>query len=91
MGKNASIWLALKPTALLLLLTGCAVNSLPSSPPSVAPPLVPNLPQQALQPNPPLICLPTCSAGAEKLFSRWRDSLTPHTRRGSPVNAQPKR
>ncbi len=89
MGKHALTWPALTLTALALLLTACAASYPPSSPPSVAPPAVPSLPPQALQPNPPSICSQGCSVGVEKLLSSWRDSLTQPMRPGSPASGQP--
>ncbi|SEF28544.1 hypothetical protein SAMN03159371_03724 [Variovorax sp. NFACC28] len=61
---------------LLVLSSGCAHNSTPSAPPSVQPALRPSLPVEARQPKPPSICLPSCSAGVERLFGSWGDSLT---------------
>ena len=62
-----------------LLNAGCASNLPPIAPPSAQPPQRPRLPAEARQPKPPLICLPTCSAGVERLFESWGDSLTPPT------------
>lgn len=50
---------------LMLLLAGCA-SELPSWSPPVDPPTIPPLPAEAQQPEIPLMCLPTCSAGLTK-------------------------
>lgn len=67
---------ALMLIALALLNVGCAHNSTPSVPPSVQPARRPSLPAEGRQPKPPSICLPSCSAGVERLFGSWGDSLT---------------
>ena len=71
----------LKPLAMMLLIpallvSGCASVS-PNSPPPVvvAGPRNPPLPAQALQPTPPEICLPSCSAGLTKLRTELLNSL----------------
>ena len=62
---------ALLPLALLLLLLGCGHDSLLLKP--VPGPEIPPLPAAARQPEPPALCVPTCSAGLQTLL----DSLLP--------------
>lgn len=66
-------------SVLALLSAGCASNSPTIDPPSVQPPRRPAMPAEARQPKPPSICLPTCSAGVDRLLSSWGASLTPPT------------
>jgi len=73
-------------SVLVLLSAGCASSSPPIAPPSVQPPRRPALPGEARQPKPPSICLPTCSAGVERLLSSWGASLTLPTQRGPSVS-----
>ena len=62
--------------ALLLSLAGCQTLPEPS-PPSVTPaPRVPALPPQARQPEPPALCLPSCSAGLMTLRESLQHMLT---------------
>lgn len=76
MANNKLPVLAMMLIVLALLSAGCAHNSTLSAPPSVQPALRPPLPVEARQPKPPSICLPTCSAGVQRLFGNWGDSLT---------------
>ncbi len=62
--KTRSLWLPLMLLPLMTLLAGCAHES-PSY--HADPPAVPVLPVEARQPNPPEICLPSCSAGLMRL------------------------
>ena len=59
---------ALLLAVLLLPLMGCANAPPLSSPLVIAPPAIPALPLQARQPQPPAICLPTCSDGLRMLL-----------------------
>lgn len=79
MANNRLPVLGMMLIALVLLSAGCASSLPPIVPPSAQPPQRPSLPVEARQPKPPLICLPTCSAGVERLFENWGDSLTPPT------------
>ena len=67
---------------LLLLLAGCA--SAPLQLPAPAP-LIPPLPQEARQPDPPPICQPTCSAGLARLLDSLLQPPTPPASQGSPA------
>ena len=62
--KKKSLRLPLMLLPLMTLLAGCAHES-PSY--HAAPPAVPVLPMEAIQPTPPAICLPSCSAGLMRL------------------------
>lgn len=66
---------ALTLIGLLLLVSGCA-NRSPVSPPHVQPPAIPELSDQARQPEPPEICLTGCSNGLTKLRTELLDTLT---------------
>lgn len=79
MANNRLPVLGMMLTVLALLSAGCATSLPPTATPSAQPPQRPALPAEARQPKPPSICLPTCSAGVERLFATWGDSLTLHT------------
>lgn len=94
MGKNAlrRPWPLL--AVLLLLSSGCAVNSPPSVLPSVAAPRVPKLPPQARQQPLPPECMPSCSMSLERELNdldSWlasmRARLTGPMPVGSPASA----
>lgn len=76
MVKNRLPVLGTMLVVLVLLNVGCANSLPPTAPPSAQPPQRPRLPAEARQPKPPSICLPTCSAGVERLFVSWGSSLT---------------
>jgi hypothetical protein len=62
--KTRSLRLPLMLLPLMTLLAGCAHES-PNY--HADPPAVPVLPVEAIQPTPPEICLPSCSAGLMRL------------------------
>lgn len=71
---------------LVLLLSGCASDSVNLLRP-VTPPTIPPLPAQAKQPAIPSMCLPTCSAALTKERESWLNTLTPPASPGRPANA----
>jgi len=81
----ASKWRALTLTLPLLLAAGCATPSLRYD--STAP----QLPAAAMQPAPPPICLPTCSAGLMKLRTQSLDLLIERTQPASDASAPTRR
>ena len=89
MSKPNTLLTALLP---LLLLTACA-NDSQLSPVPQAPVLVsrqltlPPLPASALQPPPPLECLPTCSQALTQERERWLILLTAPTPPALPASA----
>lgn len=77
MHKPNSTARALTPLLLLTLVSGCASVSRSSLPVVVQPAEIPQMPEQAMQPDPPEICLPSCSSGLTTLRTQLLDMLTP--------------
>lgn len=81
--RHTPLWLLL--TALL---TGCAANS-PLSPPVIAPPAIPALPDQARVSKVPIpsICSPSCLQGLTQLRESWQATLTESASPAKPASA----
>ena len=90
MARKDSTLRAVTLTVLVLLLTACAQPSIFTAPPP-EPPRTPALPEQARQPKPPSICLPTCSQGLTRLREKSRNSLMLPTQQGLRASDQPMR
>jgi hypothetical protein len=65
-------------TLLPLILSGSACTTQPQSwqPEQVAPPAIPQLPNEARQPPAPLWCSPTCSNGLTSERESWQKLMT---------------
>ena len=83
--KNVTkLWLMLAPLALLLSSCACEPSSLPQPP---APPAIPPLPAEARQPETPLMCLQTCSAGLTRERESWLSMPIAPASPASPASA----
>lgn len=60
----------------LLLIGACAAPPQPLPPVTVRPAMIPPLPPEAIQPEPPPVCWPNCSDGLARLLDQLADTLT---------------